>query len=199
MWGVGSRRSLVGLDLWTWGGELASSPTWGWDLEFSWESRGLRVRGGRAVACRQVFKMWRRVWCEVPPVGVDQVLGLVKVIYQLGGRVDAMNINEAVDADLGDLAHVIDAGERLGLVRAAGGDLELTAAGRDAVEKPLREFQKYLRRRLSDVEPFASLATWPRGGESRWARFWSSSPSLDTATEGRGGCWTGLCLPRWWR
>jgi len=85
--------------------------------------------------------MWRRVWCEVPPVGVDQVLGLVKVIYQLGGRVDAMNINEAVDADLGDLAHVIDAGERLGLVRAAGGDLELTATGRDAVEKPLRGFR----------------------------------------------------------
>jgi hypothetical protein len=46
-----------------------------------------------------------------PPVGVDQVLGLVKVIYHLGGRVDAMNINEAVDADLGDLAHVIDVTE----------------------------------------------------------------------------------------
>jgi hypothetical protein len=93
-------------------------------------------------------------------VGVDQVLGLVKVIYHLGGKVDAMNINEAVDADLGDLAHVIDAAEILGMVKAVGGDLELTVAGRDAVEKPLKEFQKYLRRRLSEMEPFKSLANY---------------------------------------
>ena len=60
------------------------------------------------------------------------------MIYHLGGRVDAMKINEAVDADLGDLAHVIDATETLGMVKAVGGDLELTVAGRDAVEKPLK-------------------------------------------------------------
>jgi hypothetical protein len=71
-------------------------------------------------------------------VGVDQVLGLVKVIYHLGRGVDAININEAVDADLGDLAHVIDAAGTLGMVKAVGGDLELTVAGRDAVEKPLK-------------------------------------------------------------
>ena len=76
----------------------------------------------------------------------------------MGGRTDAMYINDAVDADLGDLAHVVDAAEFLGLLKASGGDLELTAAGRDAVERPLREFQKYLKRRLSEVEPFASLA-----------------------------------------
>ncbi len=95
-----------------------------------------------------------------PPVGVDQVLGLVKVIYYLGGRVDAMHINEAVDADLGDLAHVIDAAEILGLIKAVGGDLELAVAGRDAVEKPLKEFQKYLKMRLSEMEPFTSLAKY---------------------------------------
>ncbi len=66
------------------------------------------------------------------------MLGLVKVIYHLGGRVDAMNINEAVDADLGDLAHVIDVAGTFGMVKAVGGDLELTVAGRDAVEKPLK-------------------------------------------------------------
>ena len=95
---------------------------------------------------------------KFPPVGVDQVLGLVRVIHNLGGRADAMHINDAVDADLGDLAHVVDAAELLGLVKVFGGDLELTAAGRDAVEKPLKEFQKYLKRRLSETEPFASLA-----------------------------------------
>jgi hypothetical protein len=49
-----------------------------------------------------------------------------------------MKINEAVDADLGDLAHVIDTAGTLGMVKAVGGDLELTVAGRDAVEKPLK-------------------------------------------------------------
>jgi len=71
-----------------------------------------------------------------------------------------MNINEAVDSDLGDLAHVIDVAETLGMVKAVGGDLELTVAGRDAVEKPLKEFQKYLRRRHSEMEPFKSLANY---------------------------------------
>jgi hypothetical protein len=108
--------------------------------------------------CDKFLKCSAERGVRFPPVGVDQVLGLLKVIHNLGGRTDAMYINDAVDADLGDLAHVVDAAEFLGLLKASGGDLELTAAGRDAVERPLREFQKYLKRRLSEVEPFASLA-----------------------------------------
>ncbi|MCX8136718.1 AAA-associated domain-containing protein [Pyrobaculum aerophilum] len=92
-----------------------------------------------------------------PPVGVDQVLGLLKIIHNLGGRADAMYVNDAVDADMGDLSHVVDATEALGLVKAQGGDLELTAEGRLAVERPVREFQKRLRDKLGSLEPFASL------------------------------------------
>ncbi|MEM1637390.1 MAG: AAA-associated domain-containing protein [Pyrobaculum sp.] len=92
-----------------------------------------------------------------PPVGVDQVLGLLKVVHNMGGRVDAMFVNDAVDVDLGDLSHVIDAAEMLGLLKAGGGDVELTEEGRAAVEMPLREFQKYLKKKLASVEPFSSL------------------------------------------
>ncbi|ACB39147.1 AAA-associated domain-containing protein [Pyrobaculum neutrophilum] len=94
---------------------------------------------------------------KFPAVAVDQVLGLLKVVHNLGGRVDAMHVNDAVDADLGDLSHVIDAAEMLGLLRSSGGDLLLTESGKAAVEKPLRELQRYLRDVLQRVEPFTAL------------------------------------------
>ncbi|MEM1598703.1 MAG: AAA-associated domain-containing protein [Pyrobaculum sp.] len=95
-----------------------------------------------------------------PPVGVDQVLGLLKVVRHMGGRVDVMNINEAVDADLGDLSHAVDAAELLGLIRTSGGDVELTEDGLKAVEAPLRSFQQFLRSRLAGLEPFRSLVEY---------------------------------------
>ncbi|MFN3804429.1 MAG: AAA-associated domain-containing protein [Pyrobaculum sp.] len=62
-------------------------------------------------------------------MGVDQILGLLKVIHALGGRVDVMHINEAIDVDLRELSHVIDVAEALGFVRHSGGDVELTEGG----------------------------------------------------------------------
>ncbi|MEZ0320130.1 MAG: AAA-associated domain-containing protein [Pyrobaculum sp.] len=100
-----------------------------------------------------------------PPVGVDQVLGLLKVIRHLGGRVDVMNINEAVDADLGDLSHAVDAAELLGLVKTSGGDVELTEEGLRAVEAPLKSFQLSLRSKLAGLEPFKSLVEYIGKGE----------------------------------
>ncbi|MFN7105111.1 MAG: AAA-associated domain-containing protein [Pyrobaculum sp.] len=95
-----------------------------------------------------------------PPVGVDQVLGLLKVIYALGGRVDVMHINEAIDADLGELSHVIDAAEVLGFVKHSNGDVELTEDGRKAVEMPLRHLQLTLKTKMSALEPFAQLVDY---------------------------------------
>jgi hypothetical protein len=101
---------------------------------------------------------------KFPPVGVDQVLGLLKVVHNLGGKADAMYINDAVDADMGELSHVIDAAEMLGLLKAHGGDLELTPEGRLAVEKPVKEFQKHLKKKLAHLEPFASLLDMVKKG-----------------------------------
>ncbi|ABL88422.1 conserved hypothetical protein [Pyrobaculum islandicum DSM 4184] len=94
---------------------------------------------------------------KFPAVTVDQVLGLLKVVHNLGGRVDAMHVNDAIDVDMGDLSHVIDAAEILGLLKTSNGDLVLTEEGRSAVEKPVREFQKRLRKTLMALEPFTSL------------------------------------------
>jgi hypothetical protein len=94
---------------------------------------------------------------KFPPVSVDQLLGLLKAVYSLGGKADAMHVSNAISTGLGGLPLAIDAAEMLGLIRARGGDLELTEAGRAAVSGPLRELQKYLRAKLRDIEPFASL------------------------------------------
>jgi len=97
---------------------------------------------------------------KFPAVGVDQVLGFLKVVHHLGGRADVMYINDAVDADLGDLSHVVDAAEALGLVKFSGGDVELTPEGRRAVESPVKNFQQYLRNKLISVEPFRQLVEY---------------------------------------
>jgi len=97
---------------------------------------------------------------KFPAVGVDQVLGFLKVVHHLGGRADVMHINDAIDADLGDLSHVIDAAEALGLVKFSGGDVELTPEGRRAVESPVKNFQQYLRNKLASMEPFKQLVDY---------------------------------------
>ncbi len=97
---------------------------------------------------------------KFPPVGVDHVLGLLKVIHNLGGRADAMHIN-------------------------------------DAVEKPLREFQKYLRRRLSEAEPFASLARLvSERGKVKVEEVLEFLSGFGYSEEGRGGFWTEPSLRR---
>lgn len=112
--------------------------------------------------CRTVTSTKNRLF---PPVGVDQVLGLLKIIHTLGGRIDVMHINEAVDADLGELSHAIDAAEMLGLIKYSQGDVELTEEGRRAVEMPLKYTQIALRNRLASIEPFAQLVNYLKKAE----------------------------------
>jgi len=59
----------------------------------------------------------------VPPVTVDQVLGLVKYVASLGGRVDSSKLDELLDVDMDLLPHAVEAAVVLGLLRREGGDL----------------------------------------------------------------------------
>lgn len=92
-----------------------------------------------------------------PTVQVDQVLGLIKVLRYMGDRADAMHINEAIDVDAGELSHVIDAAEALGLIKFSGGDLELTELGRRLAEAGPVEARSILREALAKVEPFSTI------------------------------------------
>ncbi|MEM1611606.1 MAG: hypothetical protein QXQ57_08195, partial [Sulfolobales archaeon] len=63
-------------------------------------------------------------------VTIDQVIGLVEILYSLGGVADTSKISEIVDVDAGLLPNVIDVAEALGLVKLSRGDLEITSLGR---------------------------------------------------------------------
>lgn len=92
-----------------------------------------------------------------PAVGIDQLLGLLKIIKSMTGKIDIMDLNAELDVDVDFLPHVIDVAEMLGLVKASGGDVELTEVGSKIVEKPLREFQLYLKEKLVAIPPFRDL------------------------------------------
>ncbi|MFB6489736.1 MAG: AAA-associated domain-containing protein [Thermoproteus sp. AZ2] len=94
---------------------------------------------------------------QFPPASLDQVAGLVRVLYAMGGRVDAYKVDEEVEIDLGDLSLAIEAAKALGLVEAEQGDLQLTELGRSWAVGDLDDVKGELGQRLAEMSPFAEL------------------------------------------
>ncbi|MEM1611046.1 MAG: AAA-associated domain-containing protein [Sulfolobales archaeon] len=90
-------------------------------------------------------------------VTIDQVIGLVEILYSLGGVADTSKISEIVDVDAGLLPNVIDVAEALGLVRLSKGDLEITSLGRDVARANSRSLKKMLRELALKLEPISTI------------------------------------------
>jgi len=93
----------------------------------------------------------------VPPVTVDQVLGLVKYVASLGGRVDSSKLDELLDVDMNLLPHAVEAAVVLGLLRREGGDLVVTEEGRRSVELRGKRLRALIKELSDDVEPFKEI------------------------------------------
>lgn len=94
---------------------------------------------------------------QFPPASIDQVAGLIRVLYSMGGRVDAYKVDEEVEIDLGDLSLAIEAAKALGLIKAEQGDLQLTELGRLWALGDLDDVREELGRRLAEMSPFADV------------------------------------------
>ncbi|MEM4971699.1 MAG: AAA-associated domain-containing protein [Sulfolobales archaeon] len=90
-------------------------------------------------------------------VTIDQVIGLVEILYSLGGVADTSKISEIVDVDAGLLPNVIDVAEALGLVKLSRGDLEITSLGRDIARADSRSLKKMLRELAIKLEPISTI------------------------------------------
>ncbi len=91
-------------------------------------------------------------------VTVDQVMGLVEVLYSLGGSADTLKISEVIDVDAGLLPNVIDVAESMGLVRLEKGDLVITETGKEAAKTDSRSVKKILRSLAMGIEPISSIS-----------------------------------------
>ncbi len=90
-------------------------------------------------------------------VTVDQVIGLVEVLYSLGGSADTSKISEVVNVDAGLLPNVIDVAEAMGLVNLQKGDLVITDTGREVAKTDSRSVKKILRSLALGIEPISSI------------------------------------------
>ncbi|MFP3143449.1 MAG: AAA-associated domain-containing protein [Caldisphaera sp.] len=98
-----------------------------------------------------------RVMEQFPLVYVDQVIGLVKYINSIGGRVDSSRLDEMLDVDLDILPHVIKAAEMLGLIKQENGDLVLTEIGRKMEDIENKDLRIILKKINKNIEPFKDI------------------------------------------
>jgi NitT/TauT family transport system ATP-binding protein len=67
----------------------------------------------------------------LPAVSVGGLAGLVEIVHARGGRVDLPEIAAELNFEIDDLLPLVDAATMLGFVEVEGGDLKLTAVGKD--------------------------------------------------------------------
>jgi hypothetical protein len=87
-------------------------------------------------------------------ITIDHVIGLVEILYSLGGVVDTSKISEIADVDAGLPPNVVDVAEALGLVRLSKRDLEITNIGRDIARADSRSLKRLLRELAIKLEPY---------------------------------------------
>ncbi|MGC9072150.1 MAG: AAA-associated domain-containing protein [Acidilobus sp.] len=99
----------------------------------------------------------------LPPVTLDQVLGLVRFVNSMGGKVDSSRLDEMLNVDMDLLPHVVEAAVILGLLKEEGGDLEITEHGRTALKARGKSLRALIKDLSDDVEPFKEILGSLRG------------------------------------
>ncbi len=94
---------------------------------------------------------------QFPLVYVDQVIGLVKYLNSIGGKVDSSRLDEMLDVDIDLLPHVIKAAEIIGLVKQSNGDLIITENGKKIEEAENKDMRIIMKKLIKNVEPFKEI------------------------------------------
>src|SRR6188474_3926553 len=94
----------------------------------------------------------------LPHAAIATVLGLLEHLREApNGRVDLYKLGGPLGYELDDLLPVTEAAKRLGLVKIASGDIELTADGRRVAAAEEPERKERLRERLRKLPLLAAV------------------------------------------
>src|SRR5688500_20259614 len=95
----------------------------------------------------------------LPHAPIGMVLGLLEHLREApGGKEDLYKLGGPLGYELDDLLPVTEAAKRLGLVKIASGDIELTADGRRVAAAEEPERKERLRERLRKRPLLAAIA-----------------------------------------
>ena len=102
----------------------------------------------------------------LPHAPIGMVLGLLEHLRDApGGREDLYKLGGPLGYELDDLLPVTEAAKRLGLVKIASGDIELTAGGREVAAAEEPERKERLRARLGKLPLIAAIRKAVDGSE----------------------------------
>jgi NitT/TauT family transport system ATP-binding protein len=90
----------------------------------------------------------------LPPIGLNQVLGLCQVLDDRGGRDDVSRLAREIPHRLGDLLLAIRAAEILGLVSTPGADVVLEPLGKKVVDGDVNVKKAVLQERMERLTLF---------------------------------------------
>jgi len=93
----------------------------------------------------------------IPQVDLNSVVGLVKVVEEMGGREDVFRLTREVNYELGQILQVIKAAEVLGLVHTPGGDVEVTDLGRKVLRSKILKRKELIREQIRKLPIFVSV------------------------------------------
>ena len=97
-------------------------------------------------------------WEPLPHAPIGMVLGLLEHLKEVPGqREDLYKLGGPLGYELDDLLPVTEAAKRLGLVKIASGDIELTADGRKVAAAEEPERKERLRERLRKLPLIAAI------------------------------------------
>ncbi|MBC7326564.1 AAA-associated domain-containing protein [bacterium] len=87
----------------------------------------------------------------LPSAEVEQIIGLLEILDDLGGKEDIPKLARSLQFELDDLLPVIRAAELLGFVVAEGGDIEITDWGYEFLRGNIQERKEIFARAVMEV------------------------------------------------
>jgi NitT/TauT family transport system ATP-binding protein len=104
----------------------------------------------------------------IPQVGISRVIGLLQVLDDAGGRHDVFRLTREVNFEFGEMLKVVKAAEMLDLVVTPGGDVVLTAIGKELLRGKVNARKKVMKAQIQKLALFRTvLETLEKAEEQR--------------------------------
>lgn len=91
------------------------------------------------------------------PVSYSRLLGLLRLLRDLGGKADVARISEETDMHADEILPLLAFSEMIGLISVDEGDAKLTESGANFLRQGHMERAKYVRERLMEIKVFNEI------------------------------------------
>jgi NitT/TauT family transport system ATP-binding protein len=90
----------------------------------------------------------------IPPVGITEILGLLKVLADRGDRADIFRLEQELQMNTSELVPALQGAELLGLVQTPGADVVLLPLGKQVIEADMNTKKAILKEQMEKLPLF---------------------------------------------